>query len=80
MVEEVLHHFGDTLARIEVHFSDEINSQDSDGVDKRCVLKALVGVQSVTVSRAGSSLEEALTRAADTLQNTLKQTLRLVPQ
>lgn len=80
MVEEVLHRFGDTLARIEVHLSDESNSPDVGDGDQRCVLKAFVGIQSVTVSHGGASLEEALTRAADTLRNTLTRTLKLVPQ
>lgn len=76
VVEESLGRFGDRITRVEVHLSDENSSEKSGGNDKRCVMEArLSGLQPITVSDEGSSLEQVLTGAADKLETTLKRTL-----
>jgi ribosome-associated translation inhibitor RaiA len=76
VVEDALGRFGERITHVEVHLSDE-NSGDKTGIiDKRCVMEArLAGLQPITVSDEGSSLEQALTGAADKLEKTLKRTL-----
>ncbi|MCA9158307.1 MAG: HPF/RaiA family ribosome-associated protein [Planctomycetales bacterium] len=77
VVEGTLGRFGDRITRVEVHLSDENSSQKSGEKDKRCVMEArLAGHQPITVSHQGSSVEQALDGAADTLEKTLKRNLR----
>ena len=76
IVESAMERFGDRITRVEVHFTDENGRQKSGDSDKRCVMEArLAGLQPITVSAEGSSLEQALDGAADKLQKTLKRTL-----
>lgn len=76
VVEGALGRFGDRITRVEVHLSEDNNSQKSGGNEKRCVMEArLAGFQPITVSHQGSSLEQALDGAADKLEKTLKRTL-----
>ncbi len=76
VVEGALGRFGDRITRVEVHLSDENSSQKLGDNDKRCVMEArLAGLQPITVSHQGSSLEQAFAGAADTLEKTLKRTL-----
>ncbi len=76
VVEEALRRFGDRITRVAVHLSDQNSSHKLGGNDKRCVMEArLVRLKPITVSHRGSSLEEALHGAADTLQETLTRTL-----
>lgn len=76
VVEDSLGRFGDRITRVEVHLSDENSSEKSGGSDKRCVMEArLSGLQPITVSDEGSSLEQVLAGAADKLETTLKRTL-----
>lgn len=76
VVEGALGRFSDRITRVEVHLTDESSSQKSAGNDKRCGMEArLAGLQPITVSHDGSSLEQALDGAADKLEKTLKRTL-----
>jgi ribosome-associated translation inhibitor RaiA len=76
LVEGALDRFRDRITRVEVHLSDESSSEKSSGNDKRCVMEArLAGLQPITVSADESSLEHALSSAADKLEKTLKRTL-----
>jgi DNA-directed RNA polymerase specialized sigma24 family protein len=77
LVESALDHFSDRITRVEVFLSDENSSQKSGEKDKRCVMEARVaGLQPIAVSHQCSTLDQALAGAADTLQKTLKRTLR----
>lgn len=76
VVEGTLGRFSDRITRVEVHLTDENGSQKTGESDKRCVMEArLAGLQPITVSAEGSSLEQALNGAADKLERTLKRTL-----
>ncbi len=76
VVEGALGRFGDRITRVQVHLSDQNSSQKSGDKDKRCVMEArLASLPPITVSHQGSSLEQALAGAADTLEKTLKRTL-----
>ena len=76
VVEGALGRFSDRITRVEVHLTDESSSEKSSDNDKRCVMEArLAGLQPLTVSADGSSLEHALGSAADKLEKTLKRTL-----
>ena len=76
VVEGALGRFSDRITRVEVHLSDQSSSTKSRDNDKRCVMEArLAGLQPITVSADGSSLEHALSSAADKLEKTLKRTL-----
>lgn len=76
VVQNALHRFGDRITRVEVHFSDENSDKKFGDDDKRCLMEARpAGLQPITVSQRGASLEQALDGAADTLQKTLKRAL-----
>ena len=76
VVESALGRFGDRITRVEVHLSDENGSQKSGDHDKRCVMEArLAGLQPITVSEDGSSLEQAIDGAVNKLEKTLNRTL-----
>jgi DNA-directed RNA polymerase specialized sigma24 family protein len=76
VVGHALARYGDRITRDEVFLSDENSSQKFGDSDKRCVLEArLGGLQPVTVSHKGSSLDQAVDGAADKLEKTLKRTL-----
>ena len=76
VVVGALGRFGDRITRVEVYLSEDNNSQKSGGNEKRCAMEArLAGLQPITVSHQGSSLEQALDGAADKLEKTLKRTL-----
>ena len=76
VAERALGRFGERVTRVEVYFSDENSSQKFGDNDKRCVMEArLAGIPPITVTHQGSSLEQALDGAANTLQKTLQRTL-----
>lgn len=76
VVEGALGRFGDRITRVEVHLTDENSRSKSGDNDKRCVMEArLAGLQPITVSDDGSTLDLALNGAADKLEKTLKRTL-----
>ncbi len=76
VVEDALERFAERITRVEVHLSDVNGSQKSGGNDKRCVMEArLAGLQPITVSDEGSSLDQALDGAADKLEKILHRTL-----
>jgi ribosomal subunit interface protein len=76
VVEGALGRFSDRITRVEVHLTDENSRSKSGDGDKRCVMEArLAGLQPITVTADGGSLDEALDSAADKLEKTLKRTL-----
>jgi ribosome-associated translation inhibitor RaiA len=76
VVEGALGRFGDRITRVEVHLSDESSSAKSRDDDKRCVMEArLAGLQPISVSHQGASVEQALDGAADKLERMLDRTL-----
>ena len=76
VVERALSRFGDRITRVEVHLADDNSRQKFGDNDKRCVMEVrLAGIPPIAVSHTGSSLEQALDGAADTLEKTLKRTL-----
>jgi RNA polymerase sigma factor (sigma-70 family) len=75
-VEGKLDRFGERLTRVEVHLSDENSRSKFGDHDKRCVMEArLAGLQPIVARSTGSSLEQAVSGAADKLAKTLKRTL-----
>lgn len=75
VVEDALGRFGERITRIEVHLGDENSGKKSDD-DKRCAMEArLSGLQPITVSHQASSVEQALSGAADKLEKVLDRTL-----
>jgi ribosomal subunit interface protein len=76
VIESALERFGDRITRVEIHLSDENSRHKSGDADKRCAIEArLSGLQPITVSHGGSSLELALDAAVDKLKKTLTRTL-----
>ena len=68
--------FGDRVTRVEVHLTDENSSSKSSGTDKRCVMEArLAGLQPMTVTAEGPSVEKAIADATDKLEKRLSSTL-----
>lgn len=77
IVEGALGRFGDRITRVEVHLADDNSDQKFGDKDKSCVMEArLAGFQPVTASHKGSSLEQALAGAADTLQSSRRRIRR----
>lgn len=75
-VEGALDRFAERITRVEVHFKDENSSVKSGDNDKRCVMEArLAGLQPISVSHDGATLEQALDGAADKLEKILDRTL-----
>jgi ribosome-associated translation inhibitor RaiA len=76
VVEAALGRFGDRITRVEVYLTDESSSRKSRHNDKRCAMEArLAGLQPITVSHQGASVEQALAGAADKLEKTIDRTL-----
>ena len=76
VVEGSLSRFGDRVTRVEVYLSDENSSQKGGGTDKRCRMEArLAGLQPITVTADGPSLDHVLNGAADKLEKTLTRNL-----
>jgi DNA-directed RNA polymerase specialized sigma24 family protein len=76
IVQQALARYGDRITRAKVFLSDENSSQKFGDSDKRCVIEArLGGLQPVTVSHQGASLDQAVGGATDKLQKVLKRTL-----
>ncbi len=75
-VESSLERFRDRITRVEVHLKDETSSSKSRENDKRCVMEArLAGLQPITISHEGTTLEQAIEGAADKMVKTLDRTL-----
>ena len=75
-LEGALSRFSNRITRVEVHLSDENGRQKSGSSDKRCVLEArLTGMKPINVSADGSSHEQALNDAANSLVKLLGRTL-----
>jgi ribosome-associated translation inhibitor RaiA len=61
---------------VEVYLADQNSSAKSGNADQSCVLEArLGGLQPISVSDQGASLEQALDGAADKLQKALDRAL-----
>jgi ribosome-associated translation inhibitor RaiA len=76
LVADTFGWFGDRITRVEVFLADENSSQKAGDFDKRCTMEArLAGLQPITVTHDGATLDQALDGAADKLEHTLKRTL-----
>jgi len=74
-VEGALGRFRDRITRVEAHLSDT-NSHKTKGDDIRCVLEArLAGHQPIAVTHQASTVELALSGAADKLERSVESTL-----
>jgi hypothetical protein len=74
VVEGALGRFSDWITRVEVQLSDE-NSHKSRGNDKRCVMEARpAGLQPITATHQGATLEQALKGSAKKLVRLLDDT------
>ncbi|MBX3443099.1 MAG: HPF/RaiA family ribosome-associated protein [Planctomyces sp.] len=71
-----LDRFASQITRVEVHLNDENSSQKSADNDHRCAIEARVaGLQPITVSHRGPSMEAALNGCTDKLVKSLDKTL-----
>lgn len=76
IVQGALDRFGSRVTRVEVHLSDQNSRQKSGDDDKQCVMEArLAGLQPITVSERGSTVEQAVDAAAGSMEKTLERTL-----
>ncbi|MGC4097520.1 MAG: HPF/RaiA family ribosome-associated protein [Nitrospira sp.] len=74
-VEGAVSRFRDRITRVEAHLSDT-NGHKTKGDDIRCVLEArLAGLQPIAVSHQASTVELALSGAADKLERSIEHTL-----
>ena len=74
-VEGAVGRFHDRITRVEAHLSDT-NSHKTKGDDIRCVLEArLAGHQPIAVTHQASTVELALSGAADKLERSVESTL-----
>jgi ribosome-associated translation inhibitor RaiA len=74
-VEGAVGRFRDRITRVEAHLSDT-NSHKTKGDDIRCVLEArLAGHQPIAVTHQASTVELALSGAADKLERSVESTL-----
>ncbi|HZK65494.1 MAG TPA: HPF/RaiA family ribosome-associated protein [Puia sp.] len=71
MISDALEHYSDRLMWAEAHLSDE-NGNKNGPNDKRCLLEVRPkGLQPVVASNTASTLEEAISGAADKLRQSL---------
>ncbi len=76
VVEGALGRFRSRITRVEVHLTDENSSQKSTGQDMKCVMEArLAGLQPLTVTGQGATVEQALDSAAEKLKTSIERTL-----
>jgi ribosome-associated translation inhibitor RaiA len=76
LVEDTFGWFGERITRVEVYLADQNSSHKGGENDKRCTMEArLAGLQPITVTHEGSTIDQALDGAADKLEKTLKRTL-----
>ncbi len=74
-VEGAVGRFRDRITRVEAHLSDT-NSHKTKDDDIRCVLEArLAGHQPIAVTHQASTVELALSGAADKLERSVESTL-----
>jgi ribosome-associated translation inhibitor RaiA len=74
-VEGAIGRFRERITRVEAHLSDT-NSHKTKGDDIRCVLEArLAGHQPIAVTHQASTVELALSGAADKLERSVESTL-----
>ena len=74
-LEGAVGRFRDRITRVEAHLSDT-NSHKTKGDDIRCVLEArLAGHQPIAVTHQASTVELALSGAADKLERSVESTL-----
>jgi ribosome-associated translation inhibitor RaiA len=68
--------FSERITRVEVHLTDRNSDTKSGSNDKRCVMEArLTGLQPLTVSDDGETLDRALQGAAGKLRTVVTRTL-----
>jgi ribosome-associated translation inhibitor RaiA len=76
IVERALGRFSDRITRVEVHLTDESSSSKARENDKRCVMEARpAGLQPISVTHQGPTLDQALNGCVKKLEKALKRTL-----
>ncbi|MEX2174700.1 MAG: HPF/RaiA family ribosome-associated protein [Pirellulaceae bacterium] len=76
IVEGAVGRFGTRITRVEVHLADENSTHKQGEHDKRCAMEArLAGLPPITVTEQGSTLQQALESAAETLEKALNRKL-----
>ena len=76
VVGGALERFGAQITRVEVQLTDQNSSAKGGGDDKRCRLEArLAGMQPMSVTGEGSTVEQALAKAADKIEKALEKKL-----
>ena len=76
LIQDQLARFSAQITRIEVHFSDESGAARSADIDKRCLLEArLAGMQPISVSDEGPSIDYALRHATSKMESLIESTL-----
>lgn len=76
IISDSLGRFSERITRVEAHLSDQNSSSKIAENDKKCVMEArLAGLQPITVTHLADTVEQALSGAADKLEQTLERTL-----
>lgn len=76
VVEDAMSRFGHRVTRVEVHLSDESSSAKARDNDKKCVMEVrLGGLQPISVSHHGMTIEQAIDGAAEKLERTIERHL-----
>lgn len=74
LVQNSLQQFERRITRVEVHLQDQ-NSHKSGGDDKRCTMEARIGgLAPVNVTADAATVDQALDRAVDKLEKSLRKT------
>ncbi len=75
VVETALGRFGDWVTRVEVQLSDESSSAKNRDNDKLCIMEARpAGLQPISVSHQGATLDQALKGCARKLTRLINDT------
>lgn len=76
VVKDSVRRFGDQVTRVEVHLADENSKVKGGGNDKRCTMEArLAGLQPLSVTHHGASIDQVIDGAADKLEKILHRTI-----
>lgn len=75
-VRGALDRFDDKITRVEIHLTDENSDKKGGADDVRCLMEArLAGLQPVSVSHRGPTVDEAVDGAAGKLTRALESRL-----
>jgi len=75
-LERILDRFSNHITRVELHLSDENSASKDTSKDKRCLLEVRVaGMQPVSVTDLGDSVDQVVTGAARKMVSALDSAL-----